>query len=158
MIVNLACVPFFSLASNAKYDRFGYSSDTHRKCRIAILNWIDTGELIDVVRCFDPDTHFYSWRTKNFKQKGRIDRLLATPSLFPCISVARYIFPEHYITDHASLIFTIDIKKAEKGRGVFRANPSLVRHPNYKTLISNIIIFSVNDVIKNKNSTIYKEI
>ena len=86
MVVNRACVPFFSLASNAKYDRFDYSSDTHRKFRSAILNWIHTGELIDVVRCFDPDTHLYSWRTKYFKQKGRIYHLLATPSLLPFIS------------------------------------------------------------------------
>ena len=132
--------------SYAKFDQFGYSSDTPRKCRSAILNWIDTGELN------------YAVRTKNVKQKGRIDHLLATPSLMLFISESRYIFHEYEITDHACLIFTIDIEKAEKGLGVFRANPALLKHPNYKTLINNVIRFSVIDVIKNKDSTLYKEI
>ena len=88
----------FNTTLDAKYDRFGYTSDTHRKCRSAILNWIDTGELIDVVMSFKPDIDLYSWRTKNYKQKGRIDHLLATPKLSPFISEARYVFHEHELT------------------------------------------------------------
>ena len=61
-----------------KFDRFGYSSDKNRKCCSDILNWIESGELIDAVRCFHPDSHLYSWRTKNLKQKERIDYLLMT--------------------------------------------------------------------------------
>ena len=115
---------------DAKFDRYGYTSDTHRKCCSTIQNWFETGELIDVVRYFHPDSHLYSWRTKNFKIKGRIDHLLITPSLMPFISEARYIFHEHDISDHASLLFTIDIKKADDGPGFFRANPVLLNHPN----------------------------
>ena len=96
--------------------------------------------------------------TKNYKQKGRIDHLLATPKLSPFISEARYVFHEHELTDHASLIFTLDIEKAERGPGVFRAHPALLKHPNYKTLINNVIRFSVIDVIANKESQVYKEI
>ena len=44
---------------------------------------------------------------------------------------AKYLFQEHDITNHAFLIFTIDIEKAEKAR-FFRANPALLNHPNYK--------------------------
>ena len=97
-------------------------------------------------------------KNKEFQAKGKDRSSTCYPSLFPCISEARYIFPEHYITDHASLIFTIDIKKAKKGPVVFRANTALLKHPNYKTLINNVIRSLVIDVIKNKEPMLYKEI
>ena len=53
------------------------------------------------------------------------------------ISEARYVFHEHKISGHASLLFTVDIEKSEKGPGIFRANPSLLNHPIYKTFINN---------------------
>ena len=68
------------------------------------------------------------------------------------------VFHEHELTDHASLIFTLDIEKAERGPGVFRAHPALLKHPNYKTLINNVIRFSVIDVIANKESQLYNKI
>ena len=62
-------------------------------------------------------------------------------------SEARYVFYEHAISDHASLLFTLDIEKAEKGPGIFRENPVLLNHPNYKTLINNVIRFSLDSAI-----------
>ena len=59
----------FNTTLDAKYDRYGYASDTHRKCRSTIQKWFNTGELIDAVRCSHPDSHLYSWRTKNFKRR-----------------------------------------------------------------------------------------
>ena len=79
------------------------------------------------------------------KKKGKINHLLVTLNLIRYISEARYVFHEHEISDHASLLFTLDIEKAEKGPVVFRANPALLKHPNYKTLINNVIRFSVVD-------------
>ena len=76
----------------------------------------------------------------------------------PFISKAQYVFHEHKILVHASLLFTINIEKAEKGPGVFRANPALLNQPNYKTLINNVIRFSVIDDIKTKNRQIYIQI
>ena len=107
-----------------KYDRFEYPTDTHKKCRSAIQTEIETNEMVDVVRCFHPETPLYSWRTKNLQKKGRIDHLLATLKLQPFISDTRYVFHKHELTDHASLIFTIDIEKAEQGQGVFRLTPT----------------------------------
>ena len=73
----------------------------------------------------------------------------------PFMSEVRYVFHDHKISNHASLLFTIDIEKAEKGPRIFRANPSLLKHPNYKTLIINVIKFMVIDTIKDKESSIY---
>ena len=99
----------FNTTLGIKNDRWGYTTDTHKKCRHIINTWTDTNELVDVVRHFHPDTPLYSWRTKDLGKKGIIDHLLATPKLLEYISDARYVFHEHSLTDHASLIFTIDI-------------------------------------------------
>ena len=50
------------------------------------------------------------------------------------------------------------MEKAEKGRGIFKANPSSVNQPNYKTLINNVIIFTIIDAIKDKESSNYSQI
>ena len=76
----------------------------------------------------------------------------------PFISEVIYVFHEYELTDHARLLFTLDIKKAEKGSGIFRANPSLLNHPKYKTLIYNVIRFTVIDAIKDKESLLYCQI
>ena len=38
-----------------------YISDSHKRCRNTILSWMETDELIDVIRCFQPDFPLYSW-------------------------------------------------------------------------------------------------
>ena len=120
----------FNTTLDPKNDCLGYTSDSHKRCRSTILSWIETDELIDTIICFNPDCQLYSWRTKKFDRRGRIDNLLVTPKLMPYISEARYVFHEHELTDHASLIFTLDIKNAEMGKGLFRAKPALLKHPN----------------------------
>ena len=52
----------FNTTLGAKYDRFCYTSDSHKKYRCTITNGLGTGELIDEVRCFHPETWLYSWR------------------------------------------------------------------------------------------------
>ena len=114
--------------------------------------------MVDAVRCFHPETSLYSWRAKSFNKKGRIDHLLVTPKLMPFITEARYVFHEHVLKDRASLLFTLNIKKPEKGPGIFSANPSLLNHPNYKKFINNVIRFTVIDAIKDKESLLYCQI
>ena len=101
----------FNTTLDPKNDRYGYVTDNHKKCRHTINSWIETKELVGVVRHFHPDTPLYSWRTKDLGKKGRIDHLLATPKLLPFIRDARYVYHEHSLTDPASLIFTMDIEK-----------------------------------------------
>ena len=77
--------------------------------------------------------------------------MLVRHKLLGCIKDARYIFHEHAITDHASLIFTIDIEEADQGPGVFRANPNMLNCPNYKVLLDNAKRFTIMDAIKDKS-------
>ena len=51
---------------------------------------------------------------KFIKRKNRIE-------LWPYITEARYVFHDQEVTEHASLIFTIDIENAKLGKNIFRA-------------------------------------
>ena len=103
----------FNTTLNPVLDQYGYVTDPHKKSRSTIQQWVDNGELADAVRHFYPTSPLFSWRTKNWEKKGRIDHLLVTPKLLGHIKDARYIFHEHSIMDHTSRIFTIDIEEAD---------------------------------------------
>ena len=87
-----------------------------------------------------------------------MDHLLVTHKLLGHIKDARYIFHEHSVSDHARLIFTIDIEEADRGPGVFRANPNLLNCPNYKVLLDNAIRFTIMEAIKEKSTETYMDI
>ena len=148
----------FNTTLNPNLDQYGYITDPHKKCRETINQWMINGELFDAVRHFFPNSPLFSWRTKNWEKKGRIDHLLVTPKLLEHIKDAKYVFHEHSITDHASLIFTIDIEEADMGPGVFRANPNLLNCPNYKVLLDNAIRFTIMEAIKDKTTETYMDI
>ena len=148
----------FNTTLNPLLDQYGYITDPHKKSRETIKQWIENDELYDAVRHFYPNSPLFSWRTKTWAKKGRIDYLLVTPKLLGHIKDARYIFHEHSVSDHASLIFTIDIEEADLGPGVFRANPNLLNCPNYKVLLDNAIRFTIMEVIKDKTTETYMDI
>ena len=129
----------FNNTLNPLLDQYGYITESHKKSRETIKQWIENDELYDAVRHFYPNSPLFSWRTKTWAKKGRIDHLLVTPKLLGHIKDARYIFHEHSVSDHANLIFTIDIEEADLGPGVFRANPNLLNCPNYKVPLDNAL-------------------
>ena len=88
---------------------------------------------------------------------GQPVRLLS-PKLMSHMKDARYIFHEHSVSDHASLIFTINIEEADRGPAVFRANPNLPNCPNYKDLLDNAIRFTIMEAIKDKSTETYMDI
>ena len=82
----------FNTTLNPVIYQYGYTTDPHKKCRATIQQWTDSGEIIDIVRHFHPSSPLFSWRTKDWGKKGRIDHLLATPKLLSHIKDAKYIF------------------------------------------------------------------
>ena len=100
----------FNTTMNPDLDQYGYTTDPHKKCRATIQQWVDNGELCDVVRFFHPSSSLYSWRT------------------------------------------TIDVDEADRGPGVFRANPNLLNCTNFKILLDNAIIFTLMDAINDKST------
>ena len=109
----------FNTTIDPKWDRFGYTQDSHRKSRAVISSWLATEELIDAIRFFHPDGPLYSWKTLKGDKKGRLDHLLVTPKLMEHITRANYIYLGKEISDHSSTTFAIDVEKQEKGKGIF---------------------------------------
>ena len=101
----------------------------------------------------EPEGSLYSWKTLKGDKKGHLDYLLVTPKLLEHITRANHIYLGKDITDHSSLNFDINIEKQEKGKGIFHANPSLLKHPNYVTLIHNIIYNDILEAIEKIHPT-----
>ncbi len=99
-----------------------------------ITSWLATEELVDAMCFHHPYGPLYSWKTPKGDKKGRLDHLRLTPKLLEYITRANYIYLGNEVTDHSSISFAVDIKNKKKG-----ANPSLPKHPNYITLIKNIV-------------------
>ena len=87
---------------NLKWDRYGYTQDSHRRLRAVINSWINTEELKDAVRFFHPVGPLYSWKTLKGDKKGCFDHLLVTSKLMEHISRVKYIYLGKDITDHSS--------------------------------------------------------
>ena len=46
-----------------KWDRYGYTQDSHKKSRAVITSWLATEELVDAMRFHHPEGPLYSWKT-----------------------------------------------------------------------------------------------
>ena len=73
-------------------------------------------------------------------------------SLSIAISDVKHISHQYEITDHATSYFSIYFLPVNKGPGVFRAHPSLLKKNNYKNIIENTIVFTMLSDLTNKDS------
>ena len=80
---------------------------------------------------------------------------MATPTLLANINNFRHFFHGFDISDHSSSIFSVDFEKADRGKGTFRAHPSILKHPNYTTLIHNVIKFGILDGVEDKEGPFF---
>ena len=115
--------------------------------------------MIDFYRFTNGNEQIWTYRVKESHDqtiKSRIDYVLGTPSLSNAISDVKHIFHEYELTDHATSYFSIDFLPVNKGPGVFRAHPSLLKNNDYKNLIENTIVFTMLNNLTNKDSAFYK--
>ena len=89
------------------------------------------------------------------RKKARLDYVMATPTLLANINNFRHFFHGFDISDHSSSIFSVDFEKADRGKGTFRAHPSILKHPNYTTLIHNVIKFGILDGLEDKEGEFF---
>ena len=145
----------FNTTLDPKKDRKGYLTDNHKKSRVVLSTWLESEELVDVLRVFEPEKEVHTFRTKDNSKSGRLDYVLATPNLIPNITsfVHKYMGYDH--SDHSATLLHIDFEKSEQGPGVFRAHPSLLKYPSYKTQIMSAIRLKILESISNKKSPTY---
>ena len=126
---------------------------------MVINSWISENEMIDFYRLTNGTEQIWTFRVKESHDqtlKSLIDYALGTPSLSNAISYLKHIFYEYELTDHATTYFSIDFTPVDKGPGVFRAHPSLLKNNDYKNLIDNTIIFTLLEDLRDKNSSFYQ--
>ena len=64
---------------------------------------------------------------------------MATPAIIPFMSDLATKTLGYEISDHNLISFNLDFENVEKGPGLFRAHPSLLKNSNYKkSMIFNI--------------------
>ena len=79
-------------------DRKSYKTDTHKKSRLVINNWIANEEMIDFYRFTNGSDQIWTYRCKETHDqtlKVRIDYGLGTPSLASTMSDVKHIFHEY---------------------------------------------------------------
>ena len=108
---------------NPVLDRKKYKTDNHKKSRMVINNWISENKIIYFYRFKNGNEQIWTYSVKESHDqtlKGRIDYVLGTPNLSNAISDGKHIF-------HAISFFSIDFAPENKGPGVFRAHPALLK-------------------------------
>ena len=136
-------------------DRKGYTTDNHKKSRTVLRTWTESEELIDVFRTFEPEESIFTYRTKDGSRQSRLDYVLATPGLIPNITTFSHRYYGYDHSDHSASIFQVDFEKAERGPGVFRAHPSLLKYPSYKTQMMAAIRSKILENLQDKTSEVY---
>ena len=123
-----------------------------------INSWIEANKLLEFFRLINGNIQQWTYRVKESHDKtlkSRLDYVIGTPSLCYNISDVKHIFHEYDLTDHATTYFSIDFLPQNKGPGVFRAHPSLLKNEEYKALILNTILQTLLEDIKDKNSPFF---
>ena len=120
---------------------------------MVINNWISENRMIDFYRFTNGNEQMWTYRVKESLDqtlKGRIDYVFGTPSLSNAISDVKHIFDEYELTDHATSYFSIDFSPTNKGPGVFRAHPAVLKNPDNKCFIDNTIRYTILNDLKIK--------
>ena len=120
----------YNVTLNHRIDSRGYASDPHRKCRLAINQWIDNGIVCDTFHDFDPNKVGYTWHTNDLKKQARLDYILTSPQLYAKVKQIKNV--PQITTDHSSVILSVDFNCAERGPGVYRCPPHLHKDINYQ--------------------------
>ena len=119
----------YNVTLNHHIDSKGYASDPHRKCRLAINQWIDNGIVCDTFRDFHQNKVGYTWHTNDLKKQARLDYIFTSPQL--CAKVKQIKNVPQITTDHSSVILSVDFNCAERGPGVYRCPPHLHKDITY---------------------------
>ena len=128
----------WNTTSDRYNDERGYTTNCHKNVRELLRIWEENELMFDVLRFWQPDGEAMTWRTKKRDKSARLDMIWASENILPKVKVDRE-FNTFELTDHASIIATIDIEAQKSGPGIFRAKAGIQFEPKYQRLIKNTI-------------------
>ena len=141
-----------NLVLSQELDTFGYHAEHNINARNKLKEGMENLGLVDVFREFHPDQKRYSWRQFGGDKKARLDFFIISATLLPFVEKTD-ILPG-ISSDHSIPILEIDFSKFSRGRGFFKFNNSLIKDPDYVTLVKE----AVKEVAKRYAEDIYDPI
>jgi hypothetical protein len=121
-------------------DRHNYTSDSHWKSRAVISEWIESGDLQDAFRHYNPEKRSFTWRKHQTGGKmARLDYVLLSPGLIDMMVNCYHAHHPWNISDHSSVITKLRFDKTEEGPGTFRAMPGIQKRQDYDISVRHLI-------------------
>lgn len=115
---------------NTKIDRKGNKvSNYHPQALNAILDIMESLDLIDIWRLRNPEATRYTWRRA--RQASHIDYFLISFSITS--TVTRVVIADRFRSDHQLISIHLMLSEIPRGPGYWKFNQSLLNDPNFIT-------------------------
>ena len=134
----------WNLVLNQNLDTKNYLHENNVRARSEVINKMEYFSLVDVWRELNPSAKKYTWTGKTSRpfKFSRLDFFLISNSLFPFIK--KSTIEAGLFSDHSIPSIEIDFRKFERGRGYWKFNNSLLKDPEYVSIVKK----SIKNVLK----------
>ena len=127
----------FNLVLNPKIDCSNYVGINNPNARQTLIETLNTYNLKDAFRYFNPDTSRFTWRRRNPIKQARLDYYIVSNPFTDLIDNCDII--PGYKSDHSICTLTIRTSKFIRGRGLWKLNCDLLSNSDYVDLINKTI-------------------
>ena len=133
----------FNLVLDVQKDKKGGNPVTHQNALKEVQKIVNSLDLLDIWRVFNPDAKRFTWRRKKPEIHCRLDFFLTSASLSPTITKADII--SGYKTDHSLITIHLTYNNNPRGPGIWKLNTSFLLDSEYINLIKKTIAEVASD-------------
>ena len=127
----------FNLVLDFDKDCKNYVSINNPRSRIKLKEIMQEMSLVDIYRLQNPDKIRYTWRRRHPIKQARLDYFIISNALSDMVCKSE-ILPS-YRSDHSPIKLQLLLNEFKRGRGVWKLNTSLLKMPEYVTLVNETI-------------------
>ena len=127
----------FNLVLNPRMDCSNYVSINNPNARQTLIETLNTYNLKDAFRYFNPDTSRFTWRRRNPIKQAHLDYYIVSNPFTDLIDHCDII--PGYKSDHSICTLNIKPSKVIRGRGLWKLNCDLLSNSDYVDLINKTI-------------------
>lgn len=137
----------FNLVLDPDLDSDNYDHINNPNARNKIIDILQTHNLVDAYRQFNPKTRHYTWRRKKPRKQARLDYFITSNTMCDIINSCN-IKPA-YKSDHSIIELNLIISPFLRYKGRWHFNVSLLKNPDYLNLINKAIDHEQSKYITN---------
>ena len=126
----------FNLVLDPNLDSNNYMSVNNPQSRSYKV--LENSKLCDAFRLLNPTAKRFTWRRRNPIKQARLDYFLISQTLADLITNCN--IKPGYRSDHSRVDLDIMLNTFSQGRGVWKFNCSLLKHPEYLKIINEAIM------------------